>query len=485
MSSVKKDLFTGVFWSAVEKYSGLVVSTIVSMVLARLLMPEEFGTIAIAMVIISFIALLCNMGIGPAIIQRKDLDHHELDTIFTFSCLVGTCFALIMIGISWPVSKYYGIDTLRPICQILSINVFFSAANMVPNALMARNKRFKQIAQRTLILQIVSGIIAIIFALKGFGVYSLLVSPLLTSTGIFIYNRRYYRVSLTVKFSLTPIKKIFSYSSYQFLFQFVNYWAVNIDKLLTGKLLSISQLGYYQKSYQLIQLPLNNVSSVINPVLQPTLSDLQNDKISLFEKYAKIVRFIAIIACPLSAMLVFCGKEIIQIFYGPNWDNSIPSFQILAFSLPFKMVLASTGSFFQSSNETKRLFIVGLIGAIATISAVVVGSLLGRTIEYVALGLTIASVINFMVTYFFIHIILKNISFGSILSIFTGPYLSGIITFLLLLVVNSVLKDYYYINFIIKILLSGCVILTSAIRNDYLSIELIKRKLSERIKWKQ
>lgn len=107
MSSIRQELVRGVFWSAVEKYSGLVVSIIVTMVLARLLSPQEYGVVAIATVIITFLQMFCTMGIGPAVIQ-KELSGKELDSIFTFSLAIGVFMALLLFFGSWLIADFYG-----------------------------------------------------------------------------------------------------------------------------------------------------------------------------------------------------------------------------------------------------------------------------------------------------------------------------------------------------------------------------------------
>ena len=179
MSQIRRDLIRGVFWSAIEKYSIFLVNLIVSMVLARLLNPEEFGVVAIATVIILFLSIFSTMGIGPAIIQRRDLDQEDYDNIFTFSAMMGVFLAILFFVLSWPIASFYGNSLLIPICQLLSINVLFSSLNMVPAALMAKHKRFKEMARWTFCIQVVVGFLAVFAAYCEKGVFSLLISPII------------------------------------------------------------------------------------------------------------------------------------------------------------------------------------------------------------------------------------------------------------------------------------------------------------------
>lgn len=400
MPSIKQEMTRGVFWSAVEKYSGLVVSIIVSMILARLLSPEEYGVVAIATVIIHFLQMFCTMGIGPAIIQRRDLSNNDLNSIFTFSLSIGVFLACLFFFGSWCIASFYENELLVPICQILSIQVFFAAANMVPSALMNRNKRFKEIAKRTLLLQSTSGVLSIIAALSGAGVYSLLISPVITAVGIFIWNRHYYKVSIDWRYNLEPIKRIFSFSIYQFLFDFVNYFSRNLDKLIIGKYISVDALGVYEKSYRLMQLPMNNVTAVINPVLQPVLNGLQDDKQELSRKYLKLVKIIAAISFPMGILLAGMSEEAIRIFYGGKWDAAIPVFRLLALSLPLQMIQSTSGAIFLVCGATKDQFWVGIRNTVTTILGFVLAIIYFGTIESVAASWTISLLINFILTYY-------------------------------------------------------------------------------------
>lgn len=445
----------GVFWSAVEKYSGIFIALIVSAVLARLISPKDFGTVAIVTVIINFLSIFATMGIFPAIIQRNDLTQKNLNSIFTYSILGGAFFAFLLFCLSWSIAGFYSDNSLAIICQILSINIFFIALNLVPNALMAKNKRFKQIAQRALILQLFSGIISIIAAYNGLGVYSLLISPIVSSIGMFIFNIHYYPCRIDFTFDWSPLKKIFSYSVYQFLFEFFNYFSRNADKLIIGKYLDMAALGYYDKSYRLMMLPLQNVTSVINPVMQPVLSSLQDDKQELAIKYNRIIKIIAIISFPLSVFLYFSASELIRIVYGNNWDAAIPAFRILSLSLPLQMIMSTSGAIFQASNSTQAMFYIGLRNTVCTMAGFIIGAAVFGTIEAVAWAWCITVFFNFIFSYITLYRKILHSSFGGVLRELKIPFFVAI-----LLTCSIGCIDYFqffdnmYLSLLIKVLLS-------------------------------
>ena len=148
-NNLKQQLFSGVFYTALAKYSGIVISLVVAGVLARLLSPDDFGIVAIATVIIAFFGIFTDIGISPATIQNKTLTEHELSDIFSFTLWMGIALSILFFAASWPIATYYNSPILRTLCQLLCVNLFFASANIVPNALFYKNKEFKFIALRS------------------------------------------------------------------------------------------------------------------------------------------------------------------------------------------------------------------------------------------------------------------------------------------------------------------------------------------------
>ena len=332
-NNIKSQLFSGVFYTALAKYSGVVISLVVAGILARLLSPDDFGIVAVATVIIAFFNLLTDMGVSPAIVQHKSLTKDDLSDIFSFTIWTGIGISILFFASSWIIADYYQSDTLRILCQLLSVNLFFASATIVPGAMFYRNKEFKFIAIRSFVIQISAGAAAVTAALCGAGLYALIINPIVSSVLIFVISFQRYPQRLRFTLGLRVLRKIFSYSAYQFLFNVINYFSRNLDKLLIGKYMSMSDLGYYEKSYRLMMLPLQNITQVITPVMHPIFSDFQNDKGKLLSSYERIVRFLAFIGLPLSVLLFFTAEEVTLIIFGDQWMPSVPVFRILSLSV--------------------------------------------------------------------------------------------------------------------------------------------------------
>lgn len=479
--SIKKELVSGIIYTAISKYSGIAISLVITAVLSRILSPDDFGTVAIATVIIAFFSIFTDMGLSPAIIQNKSLSKADLSNIFSFTLWIGTVLTVSFFISSWLIGSYYNNKTLVTICQLLSINLFFASLNIVPNALLYKNKEFKYIAIRSLIIQTIGGGVGISAALLGAGMYALVINPILSSIFIFLISFRKYPQKANYTLGLQTIKKIFSYSAYQFLFNIINYFSRNLDKILIGKYLGMNQLGYYEKSYRLMMLPLQNITQVITPVMHPVLSDYQNDLNQLAVSYEKIIRLLAFIGFPLSIFLLFTSEELILILFGQQWEPSIPVFRILALTVGTQVILSSSGSIFQAASDTKSLFICGVFSSSLNIIGIYLGVFVFNSLESVAWCILIAFTINFIQCYWQMY----NITFKRKFLVFMKQIVPAIILSIIIYIAMSLLCDLeiisktnIYIKFAFKsVIYIAITIIFIQLTNEYDFSKHIKRKM--------
>ena len=413
MENLKITFIKGVAYTAVAKYAGIAVSLLLTSILARLLDPSDFGVIAVASIFISFVNLITDFGIGPAIIQRNNLDEADLNSLFSFTALLGLVSSLIVFTLSEIIADYYESPLLCDIFKILSINLLFAALNIVPNALLLKDKLFKAIAIRTITVQIISGVICIILAFNGVGVYSLAIQSIMSSILIFFINYHLKPLRLFSKIYYSSLKKVFTFSIYQFLAQLFNYFTKDLDKLLLGKKFDMISLGYYEKSYRLVQLPVGNLSYVLAPVMQPVFKELQNDLKQMMNKYTKMLAILASIAMPLSAFLFFEGSDIIYIVFGAKWMQAVPAFCYLSLGIGFNIMLSTTGPILLASNRVDLSFYNCIVEFLISISCIWIGLMLG-SIETLAIMVSIGLLIRFI----YVFIVIIKVAFHESLSLF-------------------------------------------------------------------
>lgn len=464
MSSAFKNISKGIFYTGLTKYSGIVISIIIGAILARLLTPNEFGLVALVTVFIAFFNILSDVGIGPAIIQKKDLTKGDQQSIFFITILIGFFLAVIFFLSSNLIASFYSNKVIVSIVKLLSLSVFFSSLKIVPNALLLKKLKFKQVGVITITVQLLSGCVTIYFAYQGYGYFALVYKSIFDSFFTFIFLFGLNPIKLKLSISYVAIKKIFTFSAFQFLFNFINYFARNLDNLLIGKFIGPVALGYYDKSYQLMLLPVHNLTHVITPVLHPVLSEFQNEKNKIYDSYVIVVKLLALIGFPLSVFLWFSANEIIEILFGNQWELSIPVFKILALTIGFQTVLSSSGSIFQSLNRTDLLFYSGLISSVCIGIGVFYGVFIGRTLEDVGLGILIAISLNFFQGFYLLVKFGFKESYFQFLKIFAYPlFISLMLALTLIFLTPS--ADNEVINLITFVLVSFFITVTFILLN--------------------
>lgn len=387
------------------RYSNILIQLIINSVLARILTPDDYGIVAVITVFITFFTMIADMGIGPAIIQNKNLSEDNILDIFNFTIFTSFIISIIFASFSYPLSFIYNQSVYISLGIILSISIFFNILNIVPNSLLLKAKQFKILGIRTVLINFLCGLISIVLALKGAKYYTLVINSALVSFITFLVNYHYSYLKIQFRCSFNSLKKIKEFSSYQFAFNFINYFSRNLDNLLIGKFIGQVPLGYYDKAYRLMLYPVSNLTFVITPVLHPILSDYQNNKEVIYKKYIKLVKLLSLTGVFISVYCFFSADEIIRIIFGNQWSGSVLSFKILSISICIQMVLSSSGTIFQATNETRRMFYCGFLGALSTITMIIIG-VFANKIEYVAAGCVASYIINFITCY---YILIKKV----------------------------------------------------------------------------
>lgn len=447
MGNLKKEIGSGVFYTALSKYSDIVISIIISAILARLLTPSEFGLVAIVMVFISFFNLLSSFGFAPAIIQNKDLDEMDIRSIFSFTILIGFVLALIFFFLAPFIAKFYKNVILTELARLMSLVILVQTFQIVPQALCRKKLLFKQIGIISISVHVISGMVAILLAYNGFSYYALVINSIINGLLLFIAFYFLSPVKPALEIRFLSLKKILGFSLFQFLFNFINYFSRNADNLLIGKYFSPSALGYYDKAYRLMLMPIQNLTHVITPVLHPVLSKYSDDKKRIYDSFYKMVKILSTLGFSISILLYFSAEEIITLVYGAQWSQSIPVFKILSLSIGIQIVLSSTGSIFQAINRTDLLFYSGLMSAILMLSGIAYGVFIGQSLTSVGFGILFAFIINFFQGLGMLIKIALNYPYLRFFKVFLIPIFISFLLFLSLYLI----EDYLFNNLVLKL----------------------------------
>lgn len=438
--------------NAVGKYSKILLSIVVEIILARLLTPHDYGIVAVVVVFTTFFTTFSDMGLSTAIVQRKDLTKSDIDNIYTFTVYISVILMVIFYFFSYIIAEFYGSSVYVNVGKLLSISLFFNALNMVPNGILNRDKKFVTIAVRTVIVYVLSAVLTIILAFLGAKYYALVAQAIFSAMFTFIWNVITTKPKFMIKYDNSGLKKVASYSIFQFAFNLLNYFSRNLDNLLAGRFIGSTQLGYYNKAYTLMQYPVSNLSGIITPVLHPILSDYQNSKEILYQKYMTILKLLMVIGVWAEAICIFAAPEIIYIMYGSNWGNSIICFKLLAISIATQMMSSSAGAAFQALGNTRLMFMQGCINTAITVLSILIGIFSGKTIYTLALWVSISFIVNFIISYFFLVVFAFKKQFSKFLFELIPYIIIGVIVFLSVYVYPEKIIHDVYISCISKIL---------------------------------
>ncbi len=435
----------------IGKYSNLFILFVFSAILSRILSPKEFGTVAVVSVFTSFFSLLANMGIGPAIIHNKDLDEMDFNHIYSLTVriglILGVAFALFSVPLSW----FYGDSKYIPIGCLLSISVFFSAINIVPNAVLLRQMKFRLVNIRTVTVSTAVSSISIILALNGASYYAIVFNSILTALLVFLWNYITTRPKFVLKLDKGRIKKIQEYSSYQFGFSFINYFSRNLDNILIGKTLGEVSLAYYNKSYHFMSYPLQYLTHAITPVLHPILARYQDDKRYIYDQYLKVIKVLSLLGVFVTVYFVIASDDIIFILYGGQWSKSAQSFKLLSLSIWVQMISSSSGAIFQSIGNTKLMFKTGIVSTSIVVVSILIGIIVAD-INAVALCVSLGYFLTFFVTFYYLVQIGFKVPLGEFLKKLAPDFIALLITFIGAWLTNLFVTEVSIVSAVIKLL---------------------------------
>ena len=379
----------GMFWTGGGQLLRQGVQLVSSVVLARLLAPNDFGLFTMALVVIGLGQLFADFGVGAAIVQSQTTSRIVLSSCFWANLAVGTVLALLISIASPLVAGFYQHPNIASLVIVASASLVLSAAIVVPRAMLYREMQFASLAKAQFFGSVSGAIAAIGFAWVGFGVWSLVVQPLVGSAVTLVLSTYYANWLPRTEFSWSGIRGLARFSAGVLGSDLLNYANRNADSLLIGRVLGSGPLGFYSLSYQIMLYPLQQVSSVIVRVLFPTLSRMQDDLPRFRDAYLKSISAIALVTFPMMIGLYGVADDFVLVVLGQKWLPTLPLLRILVWVGMMQSIATTVGTIYLSTGNIRRLFQVTLAGTPMLIGGILVGLQWG--IEGVAIGYAAAS----------------------------------------------------------------------------------------------
>lgn len=330
-----KSVLSNFIWRFLERCGAQGVTLIVSIVLARLLDPNVYGTIALVTIFTTIMQIFVDSGMGNALIQKKDADDLDFSSVFYFNIVMCSVLYLIMFFLAPFIAKFYKIPELTAVVRVLSLILVISGVKNVQQAYVSRHLMFKRFFFATLGGTIGAAVIGIIMAYFGFGVWALVAQMLFNTTIDTLI------LWITVKwrpkkmFSMQRLKSLFSYGWKLLISALLDTVYNNIRQLIIGKVYTKSDLAYYNNGKKYPEYLVSNINTAIDSVLLPTMSNEQNHPERVKSMTRRAIKTATFIIMPLMVGFAVCSRQLVSLILTDKWLPSVPFMQIFCISFAF------------------------------------------------------------------------------------------------------------------------------------------------------
>lgn len=327
--SLQHKTFTGVVWGFLEKFSTQLVTLVVGVILARLLSPSDYGLIAMAEVFVMVCQIIVDSGFGSALIRKKNRTAVDYSTVFDINVVLSFIMAILLCVSAPFIASFYHEPMLKYIVWVNGLYLFLGAFVSIQGVKMQAEMHFKEHSKIIVYNSIIRGVISVVMALMGFGVWSLILPNLITifTTALLYWHILHWFPGIT--FSLKSAKEMFSFGSKLLLSTIINTVYTNLYPMIIGKKFSSANLGYYSKANAYANLPSMTIANVIGGVAYPVLSSIQDDDERLRDVYRRILRLSAYVVFPIMIGILVLARPLIIALITEKWLTSVVYLQIL------------------------------------------------------------------------------------------------------------------------------------------------------------
>ena len=330
--SLKKQAVSGMIWTYSQQFGSQFLSFCVSIILARLLLPEEFGLIGMLAIFIGIGTTLFDGGLTSSLIRSNDLDEEDYTTVFYFNlgCSI-ILYGLLFICAPF-IAQFYNQPSLTSITRIYGLTFIISAFGTVQNTILTKELQFKKQTIITFPALVLGGIVGVLMAYMGFGVWSLVALSLVNS--FFVSMFLWLSSGWYPKFLFNKIKfhQHFHYGYKLTLSGVLDIIFTNIYQIIIGKFFSVAQVGYYTRANTLMMLPVGNISGALNKVIFPVFSKVQDDIPKLRSVYKQVMQLVLFIITPIMVVLIVLAKPLTVFLFTDKWLPMVPLLQIICLS---------------------------------------------------------------------------------------------------------------------------------------------------------
>ncbi len=452
--SLKDRALHGFFWSFIDSLGGQGIQFIVSIVLARMLTPREFGLIGMITIFIAISQTFIDSGFRNALIRKQKCTDDDYSTVFYFNLLISVLVYLILFFSSDIIAEFFNEPRLSKLLKILGIGLIFNAFGIIQSTIFTKNIDFKKQTRISISCSLIAGIIAIAVAKVGFGVWSLVILTLVKYglSSVFLWLWTIWRPKLI--FNLRSFTELFSFGSNLLLSGLLNTIYENVYYFIVGKYFSAVHLGYYTRADQFKMLPSQTLTGIITRVSYPVLSSIQNDKYALKHGYKRIIRTTTFVSFILMIGMAAVAKPMIIVLIGVKWLIAAEYLQILCFVGMFYPLHALNLSMLQVVGRSDLFLRLEIIKKILAMPTIIIGIIFG--IKPMIFGMIGNTLLAFYLNSYWSGKFISY-SFSEQVKDILPSFMLACIMGLTVFFAGQILHLHIYINLVIQIVLGAMV----------------------------
>lgn len=328
----KAIILSSIIWKLMERVGTQGIQFIVQIVLARIIVPNDYGIIALIAIFITIANVFVQSGFNTALIQKKDVNEVDFSSVFFISLFVASLFYSILFITAPIIAAFYRMPQLIYVLRVLSITLFFGAFNSIQNAVIARNMQFRKLFFSSLCAIVVSGIVGITMAYEGFGVWALVAQQLINqlSITVILWFIVQWRPKLTISFE--RVKGLFSYGWKLLVSALIDTLYMNLRSLIIGKIYQPEMLAFYNRGDQFPHVIVSNINGSIQSVMLPALASEQENRMRVKDMVRRSIVTSSFIVFPMMVVLAVAAEPLVLILLTDKWLSSVPFLQIFCAS---------------------------------------------------------------------------------------------------------------------------------------------------------
>lgn len=395
ISELKQKTISSMMWNAIQRFGTMILSFCTNIILARLLMPEDFGCIGMLTIFLAISEVFIDGGFATALIQKKNTTQEDYSTIFYWNIIVSSFFFLLLQLCAPYIADFYHMPQLCPIMRVLSVVLIINGFTVVQTNILTKKLSFQLIAKIRLFAAFIAMSVAILAAYLGMGVWSLVLNSILSALIGSILFWFYNKWRPTLGFSRKSFKELFPFGGIMLLSNIANSLFEHLQGLVIGRLYTSRDLGLYSQSKRLDQIVTSSLSSVVTQVSFPVLAQVADDNKRLVNAIRKNIVATTYIIFPLQVLLITVAEPLILTLFTDKWAEAIPYYQIMCIYGMFISLNAINSNVYKALGKGKVYFFVQLTKRFFGIALLLICS------KYGVIGITWSIAISGIVWWIF------------------------------------------------------------------------------------